>query len=352
MDFVIFTAGGKAGTIETDGGIFDPSEGWDETIIPKGTYGISWDDPLYWAWSKDGVQVDEALTGLPNMESTTIKDFWKQQAGPPVESYTFKDGPLGEGDKSPFFEFPLAGKYSPSAPPASVADTLVVQVVSLRNVRFLGAEDPLPPDLPPLPPPDWIDTITSFDPCEKVPEFCAPTPVPGNKGIICLNQGWLEFCPKMDQTSTGLVRVRDFIAAAARHLLVARSFGGSDSEPRDSDLQAALRATGDRLEHAQRDGTDLARARSELLDVLRRNARTPHSARFADQMSHHVDFGLRAVDQCARGLAEPREADLDALLRYARNAHHNLAAALTNLQRLESWALPLELKALQREPQS
>lgn len=345
MKFRIFTAPsiwGKEGTIAFDGGVYDPSEGKNIDLVPKGTYAIRWTNPD-WFWAKDGVCVDS----LPHSESQDVKDYWKHLGDPPVEQYTFKNGPLGDGDKAPYFEFPLAGVNGNAAPPPDVADTLVMQVVEPVHVEYLTKGEspadpvPLPPDL------GLIKDVEWWDPC-AIPEFCKPVPAPGGKGIICLHLGWFEFCPKKEQTAMGLVRVRDLSAAVARYVFVARTQTSADGRV-DADAQAALRVASERARNAQHHGRELRHARSELLDTVRQNARTPHSVRFAVQMSLEVELGLRALDRCAARLDQSPEDGLDALLGDARLAHRNFDAALIQLQRLETWALPAELKAGETE---
>ncbi len=86
------------------------------------------------------------------------------------------------------------------------------------------------------------------------------------------------------------------------------------------------------------------------LTILRRNARTPHSMRFAVRMSLQVELGLRALNRCATRLDEPLEGRLDAILHDARLAHRSFGAALIQFQRLDNWALPTELEVQERAP--
>jgi hypothetical protein len=221
----------------------------------------------------------------------------------------------------------------------------VVQVTLPSEVEYLNASDS--PVDPPRLPPDWglMKEFTAFDPC-AVPEFCEPEPAPGGNGVICIKLGWYEFCPPKEETSRGLVRVRDLSATVARYLLVARALSGAAG----TDAQTALRMARERMKCAQHYGSMLGRASSQLLDIVRRNARTPHSMRFAVRMSLQVELGLRALNRCAAGLDGPLEGRLDALLHDARLAHRNFGTALTQFQRLDTWALPAELEVQERTP--
>ncbi|WP_437731371.1 hypothetical protein [Sorangium sp. So ce1335] len=345
MDFLIFTAHsiwGKAGTIEVDGVVFDPSDGYGNTdVIPKGTHAIRWKDPIAWFWAKDG----KAVATLPSKESPSLDDYWQSFGGSlyPFPYYTFKGAPLGDGSASPFFEFPLAGDYSPLAPPAELADTLVMQVVEPGDVEYLGKEGQ-PPAPVPLPPPPFDDFLSGWDPC-AVPEFCEPEPVPGGKGLVCKRLGFFELCDRKEETAVGLVRVKDLSAAVGRHLRAARALAGAgDRGVEHADARAALHAARERAACAQLFGRSLDHARSALVDILRRDARTPHCVRFAVRASLDVELGLRALGRCAAQIDAALRGGAEIPLRDAALAHRHFGAALIHVQRLDAWALAAEAR--------
>ncbi|HEX4963378.1 MAG TPA: hypothetical protein VF173_21290 [Thermoanaerobaculia bacterium] len=333
----------KAGTINVSGLDLPPAvnDGLDtnvsNVVFPKGTHAIRWKDPD-WYWYKNFKPV--VTEQIFDSESPAVKGYWD---GPgngvyPFPNYTYTGGLLVGPLEVSYFEFPLAGTFSPDMPPTELVDTLVVQVVEPGDVEFLDKSGaPVHPKLEG--PGNLAFPEPPSDPCELTPEFCELTP--DFKDAACAQ---LKLCEDQEKMEVGLVRVRDLSGAVGLHLNVVRAILGAGRSPVEQGYgRSALRKAQARMAAARRYGAAADRARNVFLEKLRARTKTPQTARFAGEVSLHVDLGLRALARCAARLDKALEGGLEGSFRDANLAYQQFDAALNQALQMKAWALAAEV---------
>lgn len=310
-------------------------------VFPEGTHAIRWIDPAAWFWLKDGEVVTSDM--LYSSDSTAIDEYWEEGEGAnlgPVRFYTYTAGLLVEPPEQPYFEFPLTGQYE-YMHLADVVDTFVIQVMSAADIEYLDEENsPIHPgDLPEMP--EFPDP-PSADPCEITPQFCEydlslwSTPC----------QEW-HLCAEQEKMEIGLIRVKDLSGAITLHLRVLHAILHAGCSPVEQGYKrSALHKAQARMASALKYGNAADAARKDYLAKLRTHTKSPHTARFAGDVSLNVHLGLRALARCAARLDKARQGNLATALRDSELAYDHFSVALDQALRMKAWALAAEVYEL------